>query len=268
MRKDEEIKEKVKEAYSARWSSTDRCFQPQEAEDSASCSCCNVSRQDAASPEVAHRLLMEELAPKDGMKVLDVGSGSGETVLGIAEKVAATGRAVGLDFSEEAVSLAMENMRKAGLEAIAEFRVGEAESLPFEDGTFDAVISECVVCLVPDKQRVLEEKVRVLKHGGRVIMHDVVSRAEMPEVLRNDPTLYCQCIGGAVEIVDEYKLMMERAGLKDIKVIDCTRGVGTKLNSLIISAAVRLESDDQFGQVVDFVRKGGVGYALFVGTKP
>lgn len=266
MRKGEEIKKQVKETYSARWSIAESCCQP--IEDDDSCSCCGeVSRQEAASPDVAHRLLMEKLAPRDGMNVLDVGSGSGETVLGIAEKVAPTGRAVGVDFSEEAVSLAMENMRKAGLEAVAEFRVGEAESLPFEDGTFDAVISECVVCLVPDKQRVLEEKVRVLKHGGRVIMHDVVSRVEMPEALRNDPTLYCQCVGGAVEI-DKYKAMMEKAGLKDIKVIDCTRGVGTKMNSFIISAAVRLESDDQFGQVVDFVRKGGVGYALFVGTKP
>ena len=216
---------------------------------------------------MAHRLLIEELAPRDGMKVLDVGSGSGETVLRIAEKVAPTGRAMGIDFSEEAVSVAMENMRKAGLEAVAEFRVGEAESLPFEDGTFDAVISECVVCLVPDKQKALSEKVRVLKHGGRIIMHDVISRAEMPEALRNDPTLYCQCIGGAVT-VNEYKAMMEKAGLKDIKVIDCTRGVGAKMNSLILSAAVRLESDDQFRQVVDFVRKGGVGYALLVGTKP
>ena len=266
MRMSEEIKKKVKEAYSARWSLVESCCQPIGNEDSCSC-CGDISRQEAASPEVAHRLLMEELAPRDGMKVLDVGSGSGETVLRIAEKVAPTGRAVGIDFSEEAVSVAMENMRKAGLEAVAEFRVGEAESLPFEDGTFDAVISECVVCLVPDKQRVLEEKVRVLKHGGRIIMHDVISRAEMPEALRNDPTLYCQCIGGAVT-VNEYKAMMEKAGLKDIKVIDCTRGVGAKMNSLILSAAVRLESDDQFRQVVDFVRKGGVGYALLVGTKP
>jgi len=262
----EEIKKKVKEAYSARWSLVESCCQPIGNEDSCSC-CGDISRQEAASPEVAHRLLIEELAPRDGMKVLDVGSGSGETVLRIAEKVAPTGRAMGIDFSEEAVSVAMENMRKAGLEAVAEFRVGEAESLPFEDGTFDAVISECVVCLVPDKQKALSEKVRVLKHGGRIIMHDVISRAEMPEALRNDPTLYCQCIGGAVT-VNEYKAMMEKAGLKDIKVIDCTRGVGAKMNSLILSAAVRLESDDQFRQVVDFVRKGGVGYALLVGTKP
>jgi len=146
----EEIKKKVKEAYSARWSLVESCCQPIGNEDSCSC-CGDISRQEAASPEVAHRLLIEELAPRDGMKVLDVGSGSGETVLRIAEKVAPTGRAVGIDFSEEAVSVAMENMRKAGLEAVAEFRVGEAESLPFEDGTFDAVISECVVCLVPDK---------------------------------------------------------------------------------------------------------------------
>ena len=260
------MKRQVKEAYSIRWSIVESCCQPLEDEDSCSC-CGDVSQQEAASPEVAHRLLMEELAPREGMNVLDVGSGSGETVLRIAEKVAPTGRAVGVDFSEEAVSLAMENMRKARLEPVAEFRVGEAESLPFEDGTFDAVISECVVCLVPDKQRVLEEKVRVLKHGGRVIMHDVVSRTEMSEALRSDPTLYCQCIGGAVEI-DEYKAMMEKAGLEDIKVIDCTKGIGTKMNSLILSAAVRLESDDQFRQMVDFVRKGGVGYALFVGTKP
>jgi len=267
MKKSKEIKEKVKEAYSARWSSAEQCCQPQEVDDSASCSCCDTSRQNAASPEVPHRLMMELLAPRDGMRVLDVGSGSGETVLLIAEKVAPTGRAVGVDFLEEAVSLAQGKAKEAGLSSVTEFRVSDAENLPFEDGAFDAVISECVVCLVPDKQRALDEKVRVLKHGGRVIMHDVVSRAEMPEAVRSDPSLYCQCIGGAVTI-DEYRAIMEKAGLTDIKVIDCTEEVEKEGNILLLSAATKLKDDEQFRQVVDFVRKGGVGYALLVGIKP
>ncbi|NIM44300.1 MAG: methyltransferase domain-containing protein, partial [Nitrososphaeria archaeon] len=77
-------------------------------------------------------------------------------------------------------------------------------NLPFDDEVFDATISECVICLVPDKQRALEEKMRVLKPGGRVIMHDVIRWCEMPAAMRNNPTLYCGCISGAVTI-DDYR---------------------------------------------------------------
>lgn len=264
----ERIKETVKQAYSELWSKEAQCCQPQEADIfQASRQCCETSRQDAASPDAVHRRLMKELAPGVGMKVLDVGSGSGETVLLIGEKVAPTGKAVGVDFSEKAITLAEEKAKNAGLDDVVEFRIGDAENLPFDDGVFDAVVSECVVCLVPNKQRAFNEKLRVLKPGGKVIMHDVTSNIEMPNVIRNDPTLYCSCISGAVTI-DDYMGMMKRAGLEDIKVIDYTREVQAGLNALILSAAPRIKDDKQFLQVVDFVRKGGIGYALFIGRKP
>lgn len=262
------IKDTVRKAYGERWESGAGCCQPSEAESArTTCESCGDSRRDAASPSPAHRRMMEELAPRDGMKVLDVGSGSGETVLLIAEKVAPTGIAVGIDFSEEAIALAKRNAQGAGLGKVAEFRLGDAENLPFDDGTFDAVLSECVVCLVPDKQRAINEKARVLKPGGRVIMHDVVSFFEMPAAMRGDSGLYCACIGGAIGVQD-YKDMMEKAGLKDIEVIDFTKDVRAGLNASILPMAMNIKDDEQFAQVIDFVRKGGIGYVLLIGRKP
>ncbi len=108
---------------------------------------------------------------------------------------------------------------------------------------------------------------RVLKPGGRVIMHDVIRWCEMPAAMRNNPTLYCGCISGAVTI-DDYRDMMTKVGLEDIKVVDYTREKQSKMNTNILSAAASIKNDDQFRQVVDFVRKGGIGYALLIGTKP
>lgn len=265
-RKPEEVKEIVKRYYGSRWSSGAQCCQPSiDEESSGSCQCGSSSPNDVLqSPKFG---LMDELSPRPGMRILDVGSGTGETVLEIAAKVAPGGLAVGVDFSEEGIAAANEKVKQRKLEEVAEFRLGDAERLPFADETFDAVVSECVVCLVPDKQRALNEKVRVLRPGGRVIMHDVVRWLEMPEAMRVDPALYCGCVGGAVT-VDEYRGMMEEAGLGDIKVVDYTDKIRTELNASILAAAAHIKEDDQFTQVINFVRKGGIGYALFSGTKP
>jgi len=214
----------------------------------------------------AHEALLMELMPQEGMKVLDIGSGNGETVLTIAEKVGPNGKAVGVDFSPEGIALAKEKAKERKLEKIAEFHQANALKLPFPDNSFDAVISECVVCLIQDKQKALNEKVRVLKPNGRVIMHDVVAWASMPQALRDDPKLYCGCIGGAVSL-DEYVEMMKKAGLTDIKTVDFTKGVKKMMNMGAVAQALNLEDDKAVHEIIDFVRKGGVGYALFVGTK-
>jgi len=246
------IEEAVKKAYGQRWAS--------------------LKKGRSRTPKTlnslmsAHEALINELRPKKGMKVLDIGSGSGETILAIAEKVRPDGKAVGVDFSPEGIALAKERARKRRLENVSEFHQANALELPFPDNSFDAVISECVVCLIQDKQKALNEKVRVLKPGGRVIMHDVITRASMPDAVREDPKLYCGCIGGAVSL-DEYAEMMKRAGLTDIKTVDFTEDTKKMMNTGILAQALNLKDNTAFQEVVDFVRKGGVGYALLVGTK-
>jgi len=246
------IEEAVKKAYGQRWASQKRGK--------------GAKSNALASLFSAHEALLKELKPQNGMKVLDIGSGNGETVLAIAEKVGPTGKAVGVDFSPEGVALAKERAKEQKLEKIAEFHQANALKLPFPDNSFDAVISECVVCLIQDKQEALNEKVRVLKPGGRVIMHDVINWAPMPKAMREDPKLYCGCIGGAVSL-DEYVEMMKKAGLTDIKTVDFSKDVKKMMNAGIVSQALSLEDDKAVHEIVDFVRKGGIGYALLVGTK-
>jgi len=219
-----------------------------------------------ASMFSAHEALLKELKPQKGMKVLDIGSGNGETVLTIAEKVGSKGKAVGVDFSPEGVTLAKEKAKERNLEKIAEFHQANALELPFPNNSFDAVISECVVCLIQDKQKTLNEKVRVLKSGGRVIMHDVITWAPMPKAMREDQKLYCGCIGGAVSL-DEYVKMMKKAGLINIKTVDFTKDVKKMMNVGLVAQALNLKDEKAVHEIVDFVRKGGIGYALLVGTK-
>jgi ubiquinone/menaquinone biosynthesis C-methylase UbiE len=219
--------------------------------------------QESADPgQIAHEALLRELAPKKGMRVLDIGSGPGETVLAIAEKVGPTGKVAGVDLTPEGIALSREKAKQRKLQNVAEFHQTNALELPFPNDSFDAVISECVVCLIQDKQKSLNEKVRVLKPGGRVIMHDVVNWMPMPRVMRENSKLYCECVGGAVSI-DEYVGMMKKAGLTDIKTVDFTKYVKKIINADSFTDL----KDDEFQEIVNFVRKGGIGYALLTGTK-
>src|ERR1035437_4946018 len=134
---------------------------------------------------------------KPGETVLDLGSGGGIDVLLSARRVAPTGKAYGLDMTDEMLALARENQRKAGIENV-EFLKGEIENIPMPDNTVDVVISNCVINLSADKDRVLREAFRVLKPGGRLAVSDVVTRGEVPAVVRRDMLLWVECIAGAL----------------------------------------------------------------------
>src|SRR5947209_1348864 len=145
-----------------------------------------------------------------GETVLDLGSGGGIDVLLSARRVGATGKAYGLDMTDEMLALARENQRKAGVENV-EFLKGEIENIPLPDNSVDVVISNCVINLSADKRRVLREAFRVLKPGGRFAVSDVVVRGEIPAAVRRSMELRVGCVAGALE-EEEYKGLLAAAG--------------------------------------------------------
>jgi arsenite methyltransferase len=153
---------------------------------------------------------------KPGETVLDLGSGGGIDVLLSARRVEPTGKAYGLDMTDEMLALARDNQRKAGVENV-EFLKGEIESIPLPDHSVDVIISNCVINLSADKNRVLREAFRVLKPGGRLAVSDVVTRGEVPPEVRQSILLWVGCIAGAL---DEYEYVgrLTRAGFEMIDV--------------------------------------------------
>src|SRR5579862_4989301 len=145
-----------------------------------------------------------------GEVVLDLGSGGGIDVLLSAERVGPTGKAYGLDMTDEMLALANENKRKSGLENV-EFLKGEIENVPLPDNSVDVVISNCVINLSADKDRVLREAFRVLKPGGRFAVSDVVTRGDLPAAIRRNMLLWVGCIAGALEEGD-YRRKLGAAG--------------------------------------------------------
>jgi SAM-dependent methyltransferase len=151
-----------------------------------------------------------------GEVVLDLGSGGGIDVLLSARRVGPTGKAYGLDMTDEMLALANENKRKAGAENV-EFLKGEIEHIPLPDNSVDVIISNCVINLSADKDRVLREAFRVLKPGGRFAVSDVVTRGAMPEEIRQRVLLWVGCIAGALE-ENEYRSKLKAAGFEQIEV--------------------------------------------------
>ena len=150
----------------------------------------------------------------EGETVLDLGSGGGIDVLLSARRVGPTGKAYGLDMTEEMLALARENQRKAGVEN-AEFLKGEIENIPLPDNSVDVIISNCVINLSGDKDRVLQEAFRVLKPGGRFAVSDVVTRGEVPAEIRGKVLLWVGCIAGALRD-EEYRDKLAKAGFQSI----------------------------------------------------
>ena len=154
------------------------------------------------------------IALEEGQVVLDLGSGGGIDVLLSARRVGPTGKAYGLDMTDEMLALARENQRQAGVTNV-EFLKGEIENIPLPDNSVDVIISNCVINLSADKDRVLREAFRVLRPGGRFAVSDVVVRGEVPDAIRKSMMLWVGCIAGALEEQD-YKSKLVNAGFADV----------------------------------------------------
>jgi SAM-dependent methyltransferase len=225
MTENREIKEKVREHYAERARSVT------EAQDA---SCCGAPTESVISADLyttdelqglpqeavvaslgcGNPVAMAEL--HEGEVVLDLGSGGGIDVLLSARRVGPTGKAYGLDMTDEMLELARENQRKAGVTNV-EFLKGEMEEMPLPDSSVDVIISNCVVNLSPDKDRVLAEAFRVLKPGGRVAIADIVVRGSVPQALRRSLELWAGCVAGALE-ENEYRQKLAAAGFTDIEI--------------------------------------------------
>jgi arsenite methyltransferase len=151
-----------------------------------------------------------------GEVVLDLGSGGGIDVLLSARRVGPTGKAYGLDMTDEMLALAEENKRKSGLTNV-EFLRGEIEQIPLPDNSVDVIISNCVINLSADKDKVLREAFRVLKPGGRFAVSDVVTRGEIPADIREHVLLWVGCIAGALD-EDDYRSKLKDAGFENVDV--------------------------------------------------
>jgi arsenite methyltransferase len=156
------------------------------------------------------------LTLEPGQTVLDLGSGGGIDVLLSAKRVGPTGKVYGLDMTDEMLTLARENQRKAGATNV-EFLKGTIENIPLPDNSVDVIISNCVINLSPDKDQVLREAFRVLKPGGRFAVADVIIRGQVPAAVRHSLELWVGCVAGALEESD-YASTLRRAGFADIEV--------------------------------------------------
>jgi SAM-dependent methyltransferase len=234
MSKDREIRDFVRERYAQ------AARQASQAGGAASCcgpgaadSCCGSEKDvitrdlysaDEASdlPEAAllaslgcgNPTALAELRP--GEVVLDLGSGGGVDVLLSARRVGPNGKAYGLDMTDEMLELARRNQRESGIEN-AEFLKGEIEAVPLPDESVDVVISNCVINLSSDKDRVMKEAFRVLREGGRFAVSDIVIQGRLPEPLRESLEAWSGCVAGALH-EDEYRDKLAAAGFADIEV--------------------------------------------------
>ena len=228
--KETEIKKKVREGYARIAKGKGACCSPVT-------SCCGGSDlaqtisksigytdDDIASvPEGANLGLgcgnpvaLASLA--EGETVLDLGSGAGFDCFLAAPKVGRKGKVIGVDMTPEMVEKARENARKGSYENV-EFRLGEIENIPAADSSVDAVISNCVINLAPDKNRVFREAFRILKPGGRLMVSDIVLLKKLPDSLKDSIEAYVGCISGAI-LKGEYLEAIEDTGFGEVRIID------------------------------------------------
>ena len=170
----------------------------------------------AASAGCGNPVALAEL--RLGERVLDLGSGGGIDCFLAAHQVGPEGMALGVDMTMDMVSLARGNAIKVGVQNV-EFFLGEIERLPLGDDQVDVIISNCVICLSPDKDKVFQEAFRVLKPGGRLYVSDMVLEEELPEEIRLDQDMWVSCIGGA-ELKSIYLGRMDTAGFSDVDIIE------------------------------------------------
>jgi len=244
-----DIRETVRERYAAA---------ARAAGDSSSC-CSPVSTTDAAGTQVFGSVLYDDAEAEgatatavaaslgcgvptavadlhEGETVLDLGSGAGADVLISARRVGATGKAIGLDMTDEMLDLARANAAEAGVTNV-EFVKGYIEDIPLPDSSVDVIVSNCVVNLSGDKPRVFAEAARVLRSGGRFAVSDVIADPDMDEATRADMAAYTGCIAGALT-EDEFRDGLTAAGFGDIE-IRRTHAVHEHASSAIIRARAR-----------------------------
>jgi SAM-dependent methyltransferase len=183
-------------------------------------------------------------ALKKGETVLDLGSGAGFDVFLAANQVGRSGKVIGVDMTPKMITKARKNA-KTGNYTNVEFRLGEIENLPVQDRSIDAIISNCVINLSPEKQKVFNDAFRVLISGGRLAVSDVVARTELPEEIKNDLELFSGCVSGA-STIDELEMMLKTAGFINIEIKPKDESKkfirewapGTKISDYITSAAI------------------------------
>jgi ubiquinone/menaquinone biosynthesis C-methylase UbiE len=183
-------------------------------------------------------------AMRPGETVVDLGSGGGFDCFLAARQVGDTGRVIGVDMTPEMLKKARDNAARVGT-ANVEFRLGELEYLPIADNTADVVISNCVINLVPDKEQVFREAFRVLKHGGRLAVSDIINTAPLSAELQSDPSLLCSCVAGAAP-ADRVENWLAAAGFVEVRVTEKpesrelikTWAAGRNLKNHIASAMV------------------------------
>jgi arsenite methyltransferase len=224
MHDSEDIKRAVRDRYAGHAAQATSCCSP-------GCGCgdaATVSREVGYSAEqlaqipdgadlglgCGNPLAMMEL--REGETVLDLGSGGGIDCFLAAKRVGETGRVIGVDMTPEMIARARRNAAEGGYTNV-EFRLGEVEHLPVADGTVDAIISNCVINLVPDKRAAFEEAFRVLKPGGRLSVSDIVLLGEVPVAIADSVEAYVACLSGAI-LRDDYLGMMREAGFDDVRV--------------------------------------------------
>ncbi len=178
---------------------------------------------------------------KKGETVLDLGAGAGIDVFLAANKVGSKGHVIGIDMTEEMVKRANETAKKYGYKNV-EFKLGDIENLPLEDNSVDAIISNCVINLSPDKLRTYQEAHRVLKPGGRILISDLVTEGELPEDIRKNFEAWAGCIAGALE-KKEYLDTIKKAGFRDVIIISQDKfyesGLDDRLAGKITSVKVK-----------------------------
>jgi SAM-dependent methyltransferase len=243
----------VRETVRARYAAAARAIAGQQA---SSCGCGSVSTTDASGTQVFGSALYDETQVEDatataveaslgcgvptavadlgeGETVLDLGSGAGADVLISARRVGPTGKAIGLDMTDEMLTLARSNAARAGVEN-AEFLQGYLENIPLPGGSVDVVISNCVINLAADKRVVLREAARVLRPGGRFAVSDVIADPGMDKATSADMAAWTGCIAGALT-EDEFRTALADAGLIDVE-IRPTHRVHEHASSAIIRA--------------------------------
>jgi arsenite methyltransferase len=245
----DDLREVVREKYAA----AARAVVDQER---PSCGCGPISTTDEAGAEVFGSTLYDDAATEgapetavaaslgcgvptaiadlhEGETVLDLGSGAGADVLISARRVGASGKAIGLDMTDEMLDLARANAAQAGVDNV-EFVKGYIEDIPLPDDSVDVVISNCVINLAGDKSKVLAEAARVLRPGGRFAVSDVIADPGMDEATRADMAAYTGCIAGALT-EDEFRGALAQAGLADIEITE-THRVHAQASSAIVRA--------------------------------